>query len=270
MNKKLIVAPLIALSLVSALALSGCTPQTDAGKDPKPTSSSSPAKPTPSKSDKPGEVVINNSLELKQAEQAFPDVKATKNYTKQEVQLALLTANSYILASLDTPYFVDGNFAKDGYPGEKIDSYFKDYFSFDYWPQIKQKIAGAGKAANGDTTQQRANENLTALVFSTTLDPTITAGPECGNGGDCLKSLAPTIKYDSYGETEDGRLYLKASATSDPIYVVNGVKGSIDVTYSYELDMSKNDYADFSQGQRAFVISGSKNAFKTTGFKEDN
>lgn len=268
MKKFTFLTTLTAVAVASALLLTGCSPQgTKSGSTPKPTSTSTKVV-VPKSVEKPTQVDPTNALELKYAKEAFPDVVATKHFTKEQVQLALTSANTYITTSLRTPYFLDGSFAKDGYSPDKLDLYYKDLFSYSAYTQAKDSFAGAGPAAKGDQAQQKLNDALSAFTFNVFLQDGVTVPSECSSNGLCLKSVTPAVTFTKYGESADGRLTVEANATADPLYVIDGKKGYITVSYTYTLNMSVNEFADYSKGRPAIVISGYNNTFKTTNWKE--
>jgi hypothetical protein len=249
MKKSILSTGIIAVALTSVLLLTGCTqnPSTHSAKP----SATSTTIPTPNVG-KPVKVTGTSALELQYAEQAYPNVTKYGKFTKQQVQLSLLTTGSYIQASLDTPSFVNGTFVKDGLPTNELEQYFQNYFKFSTWSDVEAQIT-----ANPSTLLQ--------IAYAPSLTSAYTPTDNCTKLGLCAS--APTVTITSYNTATDGTLLVKATGSTNVFVNYNGQAGVIPVTYKYALNFTPNQFADFSAGKPAMVISGYQNSYQIDSWK---
>jgi hypothetical protein len=263
MKKSNLIITATALTLSSLLLLTGCG--TDSGNV-APTTDPVPAE-TTSPEDFPEPVAVTNELELSSAAEAFPDVNATGSYTKEEVQLALLTATSYMSTAVTLPYFVDGSLVKDGYPVDKIELYLKNYFSYTTWAQMKEQFIDKLSTTSGDEFSAAALDFYSvAYYFGVTSN--VTLPQECIEFQNCTPG-GPQLTNIAYDEGVDGELIVSADITSNPVYIVDGVEGSVNVNYSMRLGMERSELADFENGMPTFVISGFDNKYGQMGWSKN-
>jgi hypothetical protein len=255
--------------LTASMLLAGCTQKIEGNPNqPKPSASArateSPRSPSPSASPTQDTQIGSRSDEAKEAAQLFPDVHKTNHFTKEEVQLALLTANQYTQTSSNTGYFQSGQFEKDEYPVEELQKYFKRYFLYTTWATFESSLKdkeSVSSMKDGSTVPTYIN-SMRAMTYFVMLNGGTQQDwlPEScytvGNPGDCTKGLPEYSKLD-YAENSDGtRLVISQKVTLKQIFINNGVEGTQPVTLNYNLQITKNDptVVNYTNDDRTMVI----------------
>jgi hypothetical protein len=261
---------IVGVSAVTAiLLLAGCTQKIETNSNqPRPSASATqtkePQQPTSSVSPTQNTQVSSKSDEAKEAAQLFPNAHKTDHFTKEEVQLALLTANQYTQISSNTGYFQSGQFEKDGYPVEELQKYFKRYFLYTTWATFESSLKdkeSVSSMKDGSTVPTYIN-SMRAMTYFVQLNGGTQKEwlPEncytVGNPGDCTKGLPEYSKLD-YAENSDGtKLVISQKVTLKQIFINDGTEGTQPVTLNYNLQITKNDptVVDYKNDDRTMVI----------------
>jgi len=255
--------------LTATLLLTSCTHKIEENPNqPKASSSVSPTqKPqSPSNSASPTQdpQVSSKSDEANEAAKLFPNAHKTDHFTKEEVQLALLTANQYTQTSSNTGYFQSGQFEKDGYPVEELQKYFKRYFLYTTWASFESSLKDKesvssmkdGKTVPTYINSMRAMTYFVMLNGGTQKDWLPETCYTVGNPGDCTKGLPEYSKLD-YAENSDGtKLIVSQKVTLKQVYINDGTEGTQPVILNYNLQIVKNDptVVDYKNDDRTMVI----------------
>jgi len=246
---------LVSVVLLSALVLTGCVPT----PEPAPTTAPTEA---PVPTGEPTEVPMPDATaQLAEAQDLFPNAAAVGKFSKEDVQLALLTSYKYAYDAFNQAYFVSGKFAADNYKEENYNSLMRKYFSaagytrfFDSFTQIN----------SGDqAAREEGIKFLLRNTFIVSLDgSTYAPSPECSTGTtDCLTTpLEITgIKYDV---TDDGRLRVSYKVTgATTFYDPSGASIVTTREYDVVLALVKNTEA-LVETDYQFVIDETNNAVK--------
>jgi hypothetical protein len=284
-NKKIFA--LATVTVIGSLLLTGCSQKPDGNHTSKPTASSSASSspssestPKPTKLDVPRNDQTTESDELKSAQAAFPDAKATKNFSKDEVQLALNTASQYIGTASVNGYYISGNFEKDKYPTKRLENDFKRYFLYTAWDTFEQSLNDKDstvKLPDGTTAPQWIN-TMQAMVWFTQL-----------NGGE-QKDWLPANCYEqsqaeacmegnpyrsgvTYAEAADGKsIVVTQDVSYKQIFINEGQKGTQKITQHFILSLVKNDpkAAAIDEGVPTMVIQDFNNHSEWDDWKADS
>ena len=286
-RKKLIVVGsiilLAILTVIGVLIYNGSITKSNV-EDIKPLGTSEPNAPS---TDIPEPIQFDPEAEGSEAEQAallFPDVDAMEHFTKQEVQLALLTSTNYINRAMSTPYFADGSFEEEGLPEDKAAEYFERYFTPEAWNDFVYGLQD--RQAAFDNGDYKFLNQYMGLVYFPNLrgDPAVDWLPEgcrldslngsSGGGEDIINNCFSEAQSTSdlkYSESEDNeRITIEASSTVNPIFFVDGKKGYRPTTIVFNLYLEKNSNADWVNEIPSMIISGFSNTAEWESWREIN
>jgi hypothetical protein len=270
--KKKLLVPSIAL-LAGTLLLTGCVQKDDnttTSPTTKPTSSSTPnpsVAPLPAEADDPKPIENDGSAdsELAFAQKLFPEAKATDNFSKEDVQLALSTATTYMAIGTSSAYYSSGQFEKDGYPLKRLQDDFRNYFLYTSWQQFENNIedkTSIAKLKDGTEIPQYIN-TMRGMTWFTTLnggaqsDWIPAACYEELDYNACVDGI-PEYSDLSVSETEDGKaIVVTQDITFNQIFINQGQQGTQPTTFHYKMQLVKNDprAVDYERGVPTYVIS---------------
>jgi len=268
--KKKLLVPSIAL-LAGTLLLTGCVQKDDNTTNPtsKPTSSSTPnptATPLPEEANDPKPIVNDGSAdsELAFAQKLFPDAKATDHFSKEDVQLALSTATTYMAIGTSSAYYSSGQFEKDGYPLKRLQDDFRNYFLYTSWQEFENSLEDKSSIS----TQPDGTEipqyiaTMKGMTWFTMLNGGAQSDfipAECYENLDqnaCVEGI-PEYGNLNVSETTDGQsLVIAQDVTFNQIFLNGGQKGTQPTTFHYNLQLVKNDpkAIDYERGVPTYVI----------------
>ena len=222
--------------------------------------------------------------EAEEAVLLFPDVEAMEHFTKQEVQLALLTSSNYINRAMSTPYFADGSFEEEGLLETKAAEYFAQYFTPAAWSDFVLGLQD--REATFDNGKEEFINQYMGLVYFPNLrgaDPadwlpegcrldSLNEHPSVGEDviSNCFSGVQSTSD-PKYFESEDGEhITFEANATVNPIFFVDEKRGFRPTTIVFKLYLEKNLNADWANEIPSMVISGFSNTAEWESWREIN
>lgn len=200
--------------------------------------------------------------ELSEAQAAFPDVTATTNHSKEEVQVALLSAYNYINRVSTDVTFISGDFVANNYPSDYFETNYRGFYTTNgYVP-----LFTAFETMKTSTDQEARVDAATTL---SRVAPMVYVGDTGYHVSDeCRTEQVGCLVDDKVGlsdfswdeELETGRLIIETDSTIDiNLYDPSETKGSVKYVTNWLLYMTPTDYdADIalSSGANTWGIDG--------------
>lgn len=264
--------PLLSLSLAAALAfgLSACSKN----DTPSPTPSASPtvtlpeatssSSPSPVPSNTPSTSVAPTKTataadELKEAQEAFPDLQVNEGENKEQIQLALLSAKRYVNSAYNSGYLANGSWIKNGGTSQELVKLYGKDWSDSYRSKMESIVDEFHNGADQETQDKAASHLiLNLLYFTNQSDMTLPSDCNANNVG--VGSCLVNGKIEQDGEItyqadkESGKVYVNVSFTANVRFIKDGVQGVSPFKYKIQLEMIKNPYPDAENLRYAYVV----------------
>lgn len=192
---------------------------------------------------------------------AFDAANAVAGFTKEDVQKILGESVDYAYNSIANPYFVSGQWMKDGGNTATLDAAVGSFFTRD----IRDKIL---KFNTDPKTSTSLGTDVFPLVFFVQPNGNITASPACSTDSKVAskeKVSCPVdgvkisdMKYTptlSGANQADPSVLVEFTATAKiPVKVDGNKDGYTTVTYTYKLNFVRNVVLDEIRNPKPFVI----------------
>jgi hypothetical protein len=265
--------PLLSLSLAAALAfgLTACskneepasppTPSNTASTTaPSPTASSSPSiTPSPSASSTQSNTADTAANELKEAQEAFPELKVSEGQDKEQIQLALLSAKRYVKTVYNSGYLTNGSWIKNGGTSQELVKLYGKDWSDSYRLKMESLVEefhnGSDQAAQDEAASHLI---LNMLYFTNTSDMTLPDNCNANNVGvgSCLVngSLEQDGEMTYQADPKTGKVYVNVNFTANVRFIKDGVQGVSPFKYKIQLEMIKNPYPDAENLRYAYIV----------------
>lgn len=259
--------PILSLSLVATLAFGLAACSKDVESSPTPSSSSSPsttsqaptAPPTSvaTPSAKPSQSVATGT-ELEIAKKAFPNAEGEGKVTKEEVQLALASAQRYTNSIYNSGYLANGSWVKNGADSQELYKLFGRDWSDAYRLKLETLIDDFQKGST-EEKDKAANDLLTNFFFFDNSGG-LQLPKDCNMNqvgvSSCLvnEKLESTTDMTYQVNKETGSIYVNAHFTANVRFVKGGVQGVSPVQYDVQLEMIKNPYPDEENLRYAYIV----------------
>jgi hypothetical protein len=260
------------LSLLSAgvlvVTLAGCTSTPVDKATPKPTATAS-ATPSADPSLPPAAPIptLPDSEALKAAQEMFPNAYAVDGYSKEEVQLALSTATTYVQSAYSDSKLLNGKWvAEDDMSYDYLRNKYNLYWTADYDAEVQAMIARV-KAAYTDNDQEKfvkeSQSLMSVFLYTDIRNLPIVPDDICAEGvatGACLVNSTPVFTKDWQVVNEKNSLRLVTSFDVSVRYVKDGELGQItfhmnDMSFVMERNAA---YGDDDEGTPSFVLTGTQ------------
>jgi hypothetical protein len=262
---------LLSLSLAAALAfgLSACSK--DNTPDPTPSPSISSAKPTitasPSASSSASPTPTNSSVpsvsysadsELKEAQEAFPNLKVNEGEDKEQIQLALLAAKKYVNTAYNSGYLANGSWIKNGGSSQELVKLYGKDWSDSYRLKIEEMVDEFHNGADQAKQDEAASHLiLNMLYFTNQQGFTLPEDCNANNIGvsSCLVNGEIVQDGDmTYQANANGNVYVNVNFTANVRFIKDGIQGVSPFKYKVQLEMVKNPYPDAENLRFAYVV----------------
>lgn len=261
--------PILSLSLAAAFAfgLAGCSNKSEPIPTQSPTTSTSTTPATPSQSPAPtsttapttsasaAPVVVENELE--EAKKAFPNVEAEGSISKEDIQLAALSATRYVTSIYNSGYLANGSWIKNGGDSQELAKIYGKDWSDSYRVKIESLVDNTKTGSNEEQTAA-AKELLRHFFFYDNSGMTLPDDCSDNNVGVASCLVGENLVFDS--ETtyqvnhETGAVYINMLFTANVKFVKDGVQGVTPVKYDVQLEMIKNPYPDVENFRYAYIV----------------
>lgn len=259
--------PILSLSLAAAFAfgLAGCSndPEPIPTQSPTTSTSTTPATPsqtpapttTPTTSASAAPVVVENELE--EAKKAFPNVEAEGSISKEDIQLAALSATRYVNSIYNSGYLANGSWIKNGGDSQELAKIYGKDWSDSYRVKIESLVDGTKTGSNEEQTAA-AKELLRHFFFYDNSGMTLPDDCSDNNVGVASCLVGEKLVFDSETtyqvNNETGAVYINVLFTANVKFVKDGVKGVTPVKYDVQLEMIKNPYPDVENFRYAYIV----------------
>lgn len=277
MNNKKIIITISSILLVLVLAVVGAVIFTPKGvtltpgaakpaatSTPEPSATSTPAAPIEDTTLNPP--LIDSTTTEGQEELAaslFEEAAATDNFTKEEVQAALLTTQKYVTDATGTKYFIDGTFEAEGLPQKRVDDTFQRYFSVEAWADITQQAADREVLMPDSDVKKYVNLYQSLFYFPNFNGDAASdyLTPECLSTTDVNSSYCynGAVKFEdfTYKDSDDGStLVINTVAKFNPIFIIDGKEGTRPTSMNFSLYVGRNPSPDAANQISTMVITG--------------
>lgn len=278
--------PLLSLSLAAALAfgLTACTTNKTPTPSPSPTATET-SSPTPSitpsasptssasPSSSPEPVRSTAASELKEAQEAFPDLKVNEGENKEDIQLALLAAKRYVNTAYNSGYLANGSWVKNGGTSQELVKLYGKDWSDSYRLKMETIVDEFNTGAD-QQAQDKAASHLILHMFYFTNPAGFTPPDDCKDNnvgvGSCLVDgkikQNDEITYQANQET--GNVYVNINFTANMRLTKDGVKGITPFNYNVQLEMVKNPYPDAENLRFAYIVNDIGGDWKNDAWHE--
>lgn len=259
--------PILSLSLAAAFAfgLAGCSndPEPIPTQSPTTSTSTTPATPsqtpapttTPTTSASAAPVVVENELE--EAKKAFPNVEAEGSISKEDIQLAALSATRYVNSIYNSGYLANGSWIKNGGDSQELAKIYGKDWSDSYRVRIESLVDGTKTGSNEEQTAA-AKELLRHFFFYDNSGMTLPDDCSDNNVGVASCLVGEKLVFDSETtyqvNNETGAVYINVLFTANVKFVKDGVQGVTPVKYDVQLEMIKNPYPDVENFRYAYIV----------------
>jgi hypothetical protein len=197
--------------------------------------------------------------ELKEAQEAFPDVKATDGASKEDIQLAMAQAYRYVSTIYNSGYLMNGSWVKNGADSQELVKLFGKDWSDDYRLKLEVLI---DTFHNGETEEVRnkAAKDLMNHFFYFTPYEGAAVPKTCGENtvgvGSCLvgEKLDFTAEPSYRVNKATGNIYVDVYFDAKMRIIKDGVTGVTPIRYHVQLEMKKNPHPDAANLRYAYIV----------------
>lgn len=192
---------------------------------------------------------------LEKAAKAFPDVKGNDFTTKEEFQLALYSAETYLHNIMNDPYVQNGSWVRDGasyaYLADRYGNYWSDDFGVSVEETIQEVLVDSTAERKMFTIMYYFVDNDKIAITDTCAAATISPSTL-----SCLENGQVQLNDKwTYNTAEDGRIIADIRFSINVLTSVDGVEGIQPVRYEWKLMMSPNDGSDNNSSEEDSIMS---------------
>jgi hypothetical protein len=263
---KSFVKPILSLSLVAAFlafGLTACSKDASPTPNPSSTNTATPSSQqqtmaptvTPSATSTP--TAVFEKKELKEAQEAYPDVEAKEGATKEEIQLALFGANRYINTIYNSGYLANGSWVKNGADSQDLFKLYGQDWSDSYRSKLENLITEY-HSADKEVKDKAAADLMIHFFF---FDGTgLTLPEDCSHNNVGVGSCLVNGQLESDTETTyqvnsvTGHIFVDAKFKANIRLIKDGIAGVTPITYNVQLEMIKNPYPDEENLRYAYIV----------------
>lgn len=198
-------------------------------------------------------VVTVDSLQ-KQAAEMFPDVKAIGDFSKQDVQDALLTSNMYASAAYNNPYFIQGRWVEEDLSISGLDNSLRKFLSNNGQAVFVNSVETFNTATDKETRMKAWDFLYANMNINWFKDTKYSATDAClEKVSFCTQDYnISDMKYDLSPQGDKIKVDFVVSITNFAKDTSTGQEVSSKRTYTVQHVLSPN--VDKVQGNYSFLI----------------